>query len=102
MHLNPLDPSTPNYSHPHNDIFAGIISVGFLGGIAAFFSLVSSFLASFLSKYERPEKLYFGLMLSCSALVTGNVSTVFFNDICSAWLVFSTYLVWITDFKKEK
>ena len=97
-----LDPSVPHYSHPHNDIFASIISVGFLGGIAAFLSLVSSFLASFLSQHERSEKLYLGLMLSCCALVTANVSTVFFNDICSAWLVFSTYLLWIPDFKKQK
>ena len=34
-------------------------------------------------------------------MITGNVSTVLFNDISSAWLVFSTYLIWTTDFKDE-
>jgi O-antigen ligase len=97
-----LHPSVPNYTHPHNDIFASIISAGFLGGFAAFISLIASFLGALLSKYDRSEKLYFGFMLSCSTLVTANVSTVFFNDICSAWLVFSTYLIWTADFREHQ
>ena len=34
-------------------------------------------------------------------MVTGNVSTVLFNDISSALLAFYTYLIWATDFKDE-
>ena len=89
------------YSHPHNDIFAGFISSGVLGGIAVLISLMSGLSASILSPHQSPSKLYLALMLSCSTMVTGNVSTVLFNDICSAWLAFSTYLIWATDFKDE-
>ncbi len=84
-----------NFTHPHNDIIAGSISSGVLGGIASFFSLISSFLASLLTPHWNIEKIKLGLMLSCSAVITANVSTVFFNDISSAWLAFSTYLIWI-------
>ncbi len=37
------------YSHPHNDILASTISVGLLGGFAAFISIISVFLASLLA-----------------------------------------------------
>jgi len=40
-------------------------------------------------------------MISSLTLVTANVSTVFFNDITSAWLAFSTYLMWATNFKEN-
>lgn len=89
------------FSHPHSDIIAGFISSGFLGGIAVLFSFMSGLSASILGPNRSPEKLYLASMLSCSTMVTGNVSTVLFNDICSAWLAFSTYLIWATDFKEE-
>ena len=89
------------FSHPHSDIIAGFISSGVLGGIAVLISLVSGLSASILAPNRSSTKLYLALMLSCSTMVTGNVSTVLFNDICSAWLAFSTYLIWATDFKNE-
>jgi len=89
------------FSHPHSDIIAGFISSGVLGGIAVLISLVSGLSASILAPNRSSTKLYLALMLSCSTMVTGNVSTVLFNDICSAWLAFSTYLIWATDFKDE-
>lgn len=88
------------FSHPHSDIIDGFISSGVLGGIAVLISLMSGLSASILGPNQSPEKLYLALMLSCSTMVTGNVSTVLFNDICSAWLAFSTYLIWATDFKE--
>ena len=97
-----LPSSIPNYTHPHNDVFAGILSVGFLGGFAVLFSLISGFTAAFLTPNYSSEKQYYGLMLSCSAMITGNVSTVLFNDISSAWLAFSTYLIWVMDFKADE
>ena len=39
-------------------------------------------------------------MLTFSTLFTANVSTVLFNDITCAWLAFSTYLIWSTNFEK--
>ena len=89
------------FSHPHNDIIAGFISNGFLGGLAVLISLMSGISASILTPNRNITKLYLALMLSCSTMVTGNVSTVLFNDICSAWLAFSTYLIWATEFKDE-
>lgn len=89
------------YSHPHSDIIAGFISSGVLGGIAVLISLMSGLSASILAPNINSSKLYLAFMLSCSTMVTGNVSTVLFNDICSAWLAFSTYLIWVTDFKDE-
>lgn len=90
-----------NYTHPHNDIIAGLISCGIFGGIAVLVSLMSAVIAAILATMWSYTKFYFALMISCSALVTGSVSTVLFNDISSAWLVFSTYLIWATDFKDE-
>ena len=87
------------FSHPHSDVIAGFISSGILGGIAVLISLMSGLSASILAPNRNTTKLCLALMLSCSTMVTGNVSTVLFNDICSAWLAFSTYLIWATDFK---
>ena len=89
-----------NYTHPHNDVIAGFISSGILGGITVLMSLMSGLSASIIAPNRNSTKLYLALMLSCSTIVTGNVSTVLFNDICSAWLAFSTYLIWVTDFKE--
>ena len=89
------------FSHPHSDIIAGFISSGVLGGIAVLISLLSGLSASILAPSKNTTKLYLALMLSCSTMVTGNVSTVLFNDISSAWLAFSTYLIWATGFKDE-
>ena len=87
------------YSHPHNDILASMISSGFLGFFLALTSLLSPFIAALIAPIKSSTKLYFGFMLSCLAIITGNVSTVFFNDITSAWIAFSTYLIWASDFK---
>jgi len=87
------------FSHPHSDVIAGFISSGILGGIAVLISLMSGLSAAMLAPNKNTTKLYLALMLSCSTIITGNVSTVLFNDICSAWLAFSTYLIWATDFK---
>ena len=87
------------FSHPHSDVIAGFISSGILGGIAVLISLMSGLSAAMLAPNRSTTKLYLALMLSCSTIITGNVSTVLFNDICSAWLAFSTYLIWATDFK---
>ena len=90
-----------NYTHPHNDIIAGLISCGIFGGIAVLVSLMSAISAAILAPLWSYTKFYFALMISCSAMVTGSVSTVLFNDISSAWLVFSTYLILAVDFKDE-
>ena len=96
-----LNNQTIGFSHPHNDIIGGFISSGVLGGIAVLISLMSGLSASILAPNISSTKLYLGFMLSCSTMVTGHVSTVLFNDICSAWLAFSTYLIWVTDFKDK-
>ena len=93
--------SEMDYSHPHNDIIAGFISSGIFGGITVIVSLMSGLSAAVLAPNRNTTKIYLTLMLSCSTMITGNVSTVLFNDICSAWLAFSTYLIWATDFKDE-
>ena len=89
------------YTHPHNDIFAGLISNGVIGGILVLASLMSGFVAAISAPNRNSTKLYFGLMMSCLVMVTGSVSTVLFNDISSAWLAFSTYLIWATDFNDD-
>ena len=55
------------YSHPHNDIFAGFIASGVAGGIAAFVSIISTFLASLFASNRSREKVLLGLMLSISS-----------------------------------
>ena len=86
------------YSHPHNDILAGTVGTGLLGGLAAFISLISVLFASLLNVPRCQEKVFVSLMILIPTLVTANVSTIFFNDITSGWLAFSTYLIWIIDF----
>lgn len=90
------------FTHPHNDTFAGFIASGLMGGITAFISIISAFLAAFFAPQKNREKKILGLIISLSALITANISTVFFNDISCAWLAFSTYLIWVTDFKSSQ
>ena len=97
-----LNNSNINFTHPHNDIIAGFLSSGVLGGVAVLISLVSGFAIAIFNPKWSSIRLYFGLMISCSTMVTGNVSTVLFNDISAAWLAFSTYLVWATDFEDDQ
>ena len=97
-----LDNSFPSYTHPHNDILAAGISVGFLGMIAGFLTLISAFIASLLAPHSSSEKIYFGIMLACPTIIIANVSTVIFNDVSSAWLAFSVFLIWSLDFKKNQ
>ena len=82
------------FSHPHNDVFAAVISGGYLAGIAAIFTIFSPFIAAILASSGKTEKLFLGSILLISAIITAGFSTIFFNDICSAWLAFSTYLIW--------
>ena len=88
------------FSHPHNDILASIISAGFIGGFTAAIDLFSAILPSIIEKEGRLENFYLGTMIVITVLSTANFSTVFFNDISSAWLAFSTFLLWNTNFKK--
>ena len=97
-----LKDSNIQYTHPHNDIFAGLIYSGVIGGIAVLASLMSGVAAAILAPNRNTTKLYLALMLLCSTMVTGNVSTVLFNDITAAWLAFSTYLIWAIDFKDDQ
>ena len=89
------------YSHPHNDILAGTIGIGLLGGVATFISLFSVLLAALLNYQKVSERTFLSLMILVPTLITANVSTIFYNDISAAWLAFSTYLIWIVDFGEK-
>ena len=91
-----------NYSHPHNDIFASTIGTGIFGGILAIVSLLSPLWASLLSKNGRETKLFLGCTISISLFATANVNTIYFNDITSAWLAFSTFLIWNLKLKEKE
>lgn len=88
------------FSHPHNDILATTISGGFIGGILGSLSLFSTVMAILLADRKNSERIFFGLIMACPIIITASVSTVFFNDICAAWLAFSTYLIWKMEFAK--
>ena len=96
-----LNNSNLQYTHPHNDIIASMIASGITGSMFAIISIISALLAVMTAKYRSTQKLLMGLMVSISALITASTSTVFFNDISSAWLAFSAYLIWATDFKND-
>ena len=95
-----LQSSKFEYTHPHNDILASLISSGVTGGIASVLSLMSTLLAALFAPQRSIEKFLLGLMIGLTTLITASVSTVFFNDISAAWLAFSAYLIWITDFRR--
>ena len=82
------------FTHPHNDIFASIIGAGLIGGVLSIVSLLSPVWASLLSKNNAKEKLFLGILVTFGIFITANVNTIFFNDITSAWLAFSTFLIW--------
>ena len=97
-----LNNNTFEFTHPHNDTFAGFIANGFLGGLAVITSTITAFLAGIFAKKESREKKILGLAIAIVAFITANLSTIYFNDISCAWLAFSTYLIWITDFNKRQ
>ena len=76
------------FSHPHNDIFAGIISAGLVGGLFTIVSFLSPLFAALLSKNDKDTKLVIGVLLVISIFVTANLNTVLFNDITASWLAF--------------
>ena len=84
----------PNFSHPHNDIFAGTIGGGVLAGLFSLFSLCSPIFAHLFNPNRTNNTLFMAIGLSISFLVTANVNTIFFNDAACAWLIFSTFLIW--------
>lgn len=90
-----------NYSHPHNDIFAGAIGVGLVGGLFSIISLLSPLLASLFSKNKSKEKLFLAIAISLGIFITANVNTIFFNDITAAWLAFSTFLIWNLNYAEK-
>ena len=84
-----------NYTHPHNDIFASVISAGFIAAPLSLISLLSPMLAAIYSKNDSGDtKLFIGAMVTIGIIATANVNTVFFNDITSAWLAFAVFLIW--------
>ena len=83
-----------NFTHPHNDIFASVISAGFIAAPFAIISLLSPLCAALLSKNYCETKLCIGTMVTVGVFSTANVNTIFFNDITSAWLAFSVFLIW--------
>ena len=82
------------FTHPHNDILAGAIGAGLIGGLLSIISLLSPVWAALLSKEHIRERLLLGILVTLVLLITANVNTVFFNDITAAWLAFSTFLIW--------
>ena len=82
------------FSHPHNDILASALSVGYLGIPFGLTCILSPIWATLLIKNARKDRLFLGLSLSVSFFTMANVNTVLFNDITSAWLAFCTFLIW--------
>ena len=85
---------TSKYSHPHNDILASIIGAGFIGGLFAICSLLSPIWAAIMSENGKDTKVFLAVLIVLNIIFTANINTVFFNDITSAWLAFSTFLIW--------
>ena len=57
---------TNSFTHPHNDIFASIISAGFIAAPFAILSLLSPIWAAILSKNYSETKLFMGIMITIS------------------------------------
>lgn len=94
--LQPYFPDNFNYTftHPHNDLIAGFIGGGAVGGIFTAICLCSPFWAWLIAKHKTVDGLFLGITLSVSIIVTANLNTVLFNDITCAWLSLSTFIVW--------
>ena len=81
------------YSHPHNDILASAISAGLFGGLLGLISIVSPLWAWILTKRNSSGGMFLGITFSVIFFTSASFNTVFFNDITSAWLAFSTFLI---------
>ena len=81
------------YSHPHNDILASAISAGLFGGLLGLISIVSPLWAWILTKRNSSSAMFLGITFSVIFFTSASFNTVFFNDITSAWLAFSTFLI---------
>ena len=82
-----------SFTHPHNDIVAGAVSVGLLGIPLVFASILSPVWAALFSEHLTKNKLFLGISLSICVFMTANINTILFNDISAAWLSFSTFLI---------
>ena len=92
-------PHLPNdfgriFTHPHTDIMASIIGAGPIAGIFTVVSLLSPIWAALLAKKDKKLRLFLALIIEINVIFTANFNTIFFNDITSAWLAFSTFLLW--------
>lgn len=83
-----------NFSHPHNDIFAGALIAGVISGILSLLALLAPFWAWFVTNGRTKAGLFLGVTFSISFLATASLNTIFFNDVTSAWLAFSTFVVY--------
>ena len=98
---NLLETFEYNFTHPHNDILASTIGVGLIGFILSIVSLLSPVFGAILSEVKTQQKMFLGTLVTLGVLVTASVNTIFFNDITSAWLAFSTFLIWNIKFTKQ-
>ena len=98
---NLLETFEYKFTHPHNDILASTIGVGLIGFILSIVSLLSPVFGAILSEVKTQQKMFLGTLVTLGVLVTASVNTIFFNDITSAWLAFSTFLIWNIKFTKQ-
>ena len=81
------------FTHPHNDILAGAISAGLLGGIFSAISIMSPLWAWCFTNRNSSAGMFLGLTFSIIFFTSASFNTIFFNDITAAWLAFSTFLI---------
>ena len=101
LKINLVETTKKTFTHPHNDILASVIGAGIIGGLMSIISLLSPIWASILSNKKNETKFLLGVLVTLSIVVTANTNTIFFNDITSAWLAFSTFLIWNLKFDQE-
>ena len=81
------------HSHPHNDLLAGLLASGVIGGIATLATLSSPLLIHAAGKSRSNESLFLALSFTSIFFAIGMTNTMLFNEVVSSWVGIAGFIL---------
>ena len=81
------------HSHPHNDLLAGFLASGVIGGIATLATLSSPLIIHAIGKKRSKESLFIALSFTSIFFAIGMTNTMLFNEVVSSWIGITGFLL---------